>query len=268
MQEVKPSSWWHWAIILLVLAYASVLLLVPLAVTLVQAFANGLDPILATFQDPNVQHALYLTLVVALIAVLVNAILGTITAWVLVRQKFFGQSWLNALVDVPFVFSPVIAGYVLISLFGRGGWFAPTPFPIVFAVPAIILAKIFVTLPFIAREVGLMLAHLDLQEEEAAIALGASRWRTFWRVVFPGIRNGLMYGIMLTFARALGEFGAVTVAGGSIQGKTETATVVIFRLMQDRNTTGAYSLALLLGVIAILLLFAMQWFRQRIEGER
>ncbi len=268
MQEVKPSSWWHWLIIGVVVLYALLLLIAPIAITLVQAFANGLDPIIATFQDPNVQNALSLTFFVAFVAVVVNGVFGVILAWVLVRQKFWGKGILNALVDVPFVFSPVIAGYVLISLFGRNGWFSPTPFPVVFAIPGIILAKIFVTLPFVTREVGLMLAQLDLQDEEAAISLGASRWRTFWRVVFPGIRNGVLYGLILTFARALGEFGAVTVAGGSIQGRTETATVVIFRLMQDRNTAGAYSLALLLGLSAILIMFAMQIIRKRLEGKR
>lgn len=266
MPEVKPQGW-HWLPVLIVVIYAGVLLIAPLGVTLYSALKDGLDPIMQTLADPNVQHALLLTLYVALWAVVLNSVFGVIIAWVLVRQNFRGRRILNALVDFPFVFSPVIAGYVMITLFGRNGWLAPPPFPIVFAVPAIILAKTFVTLPFVAREVAPVLASLDQEQENAAYVMGASRWRTFWRVVFPGIRNGLLYGVVLTLARALGEFGAVTVAGGSLQGQTETATIVIFRMMQDRNTAGAYSVALLLGCVAVIVLMMLQVLRRRVAAE-
>jgi sulfate transport system permease protein len=193
--------------------------------------------------------------------------MGIIISWVLVRQRFRGKRILNLLVDIPFVFSPVIAGYTMIVLFGRNGWLTPTTFPIVFALPGILLAKTFVSLPFVTREVGPVLAALDREPEDAAYTIGASRWLTFRRIILPNIWPGILYGIILTLARALGEFGAVAVVSGGIEGQTETATMYVFRALNDRNNIGAYSMSLLLGLVAILVLVLMRLIRRGIVRE-
>src|SRR5690606_24735675 len=222
-----------------------------------------------TFTDPNVIHAFEVTFVLALAATAINAVLGLVTAWVLVRQKFRGRALADALVDIPFVFSPVIAGYAMIVLFGRDGWLAPPIFPIVFALPGILLAKTFVSLPFVTREVQPVLDSLTPEPEEAAYTIGASRWTTFRRVILPEIWTALLYGIVLTFARAVGEFGAVSVVGGNIEGYTETATSFVFRAMNDRNNVGAYGVSVLLGVFSVLILIIMNLLRRRMtQGVR
>jgi sulfate transport system permease protein len=268
MNETTPRSIGQWLILGLVLLYAGVLLIAPIVAIAQRALSAGLDTIFRSLTEPDVLHALQLTFLLTFAAVVINTVAGIITAWVLTRQRFVGRRLLNILVDIPFVFSPVIAGYALIVLFGREGWLTPTIIPIAFAWPGILLANVFVALPYVTREVGPVLAALDREPEEAAYTIGASRWVTFWRVIFPGIWPGVLYGVVLTLARTLGEFGAVAVIGGGAEGSSETATMYIIRAQNDRNEAGAYSVALLLCLIAIVVLLLMRLLRRSIGSER
>ncbi len=268
MREIKPRSPLALLLIGLAVLYAVVLFAAPLVAVIYGAFKDGIDPIIETLTDPAVLHAFEVSIVLALGAALINTIFGLVTAWVLVRQKFRGRGALDTLLDIPFVFSPVIAGYAMIMLFGRGGWLAPPLFPIVFALPGILLAKTFVSLPFVTREVQPVLGALSLEPEQAAYTLGASRWATFRRVILPELWTALLYGIVLTFARAVGEFGAVAVVGGNIEGYTETATSFVFRAMNDRNSTGAYVVSLILCLVSLLILFLMNMLRRRMVVSR
>lgn len=255
-------------LVFIVLAYAAILLIAPLYTIVQGAFARGITPIVEMLQDSSVQHALQVTFVLSLGAVLINTVTGVIVAWVLVRHRFPAKKLFDTLIDIPFVFSPVIAGYTLIVLFGRNGWLAPPLIPIVFALPGILLAKTFVSLPFVTREVQPVLDALTPEQEEAAYTIGASRWTTFWRIVLPEILTALLYGVTLTFARAVGEFGAVAVVGGAIEGLTETATSYVFRALNDRNNVGAYSMSVLLGLISIVILVIMSLLKRRLVTSR
>ncbi|MDZ4770185.1 MAG: sulfate ABC transporter permease subunit [Chloroflexota bacterium] len=268
MRELSPRSLPAFILIGFVVLYAGMLMVIPFLTILYGTFAKGLEPIIATFQDASVQHALLVSLLLSVIAVAVNALFGLITAWVLVRHRFTGRKFLDALVDIPFVFATPIAGYAVLVMFGRGGWFSPTLFPIVFAYPAILLVKIFVALPFVTREIQPVLEALPPDYEEAAYTLGASRWTTFRRIVLPEIRTALLYGIVLTFARVIGEFGAVSVVAGAIEGYTETATTFIFRALKDRDNTGGYSVSVLLCILSVVILIVMNHLRHRALDQR
>jgi sulfate transport system permease protein len=257
MRELKPRTIFQYTLIAAVLIYAAVLLLVPMATLAQRTFSAGLDPILKTFSDPDLQAALRTTVFLVVGATIINTVVGVLIAWVLSRHEFPGKRFFNALVDLPFVASPVVIGFVIIMLFGRTGWFSQLPFQIAFAWPGMLLVTVFVSLPFVVREVGPVLEAFGHEQEEAAYTLGAGRFTTFRRIVLPAIRHGVIYGIVLTIARSLGEFGGVAAAGGGIQGITETATVYIYRSMSDRNNIGAYSLSLLLGLIAVIILILM-----------
>lgn len=264
MREITPRSPFAFLLIAIVLGYAGFLLVAPMISIVNTVFSRGFEPIVTTLKNPNFQHALNLTFVLAIGATIINTVFGVVVVWVLERQDFRYRWALNLLIDIPFVFSPVIAGFVLIVLFGRDGWIDP-PFAIAFAVPGMLLAKTFVCLPFIPRELGPVLAHLSPEPEYAAYTLGASRWKTFLRVVLPSIWVGVVYGVVLTLSRALGEFGAVAVISGGVQGKTETATMFIYRALLDRNRIGGYTVALILGAIAIILLVVMTWLQSRLK---
>ncbi len=268
MREITPRKPLQLLLLGIALLYVAVLLLAPIITIVQKALANGFEPVVTALSEPNVVHALQVTFILTMGAVLLNTVFGIIIAWVLTRQRFRGRRILNILVDIPFVFSPVIAGYSLIVLFGRNGWFTPTVIPIVFALPGVLLAKTFVSLPFVTREVGPVLATLDTELESAAYTMGASQWLTFRRIILPNIWPGIMYGVVLTLARALGEFGAVAVVGGGIEGKTETATMFVFRALNDRNDIGAYSMSLLLGITAIVVLLVMRLLRRSVVREQ
>lgn len=267
----SPKGWLPKLLILITLAYLGVLVVLPIGAVFQGAFAKGVGAFLETFNDPQVIQAFVLSFELAAGAVLVNAVFGTLVAWVLVRQNFLGKGFFNGLIDLPFVVSPVIAGYMIILLFGRQGWFAPfveaTGFKVAFALPGMLLVTIFVSLPFTVREVMPVLRELGIETEQAAHTLGASGWRTFRQVTLPGIRWGLLYGISLTAARALGEFGAVLVVGGAVSGKTETATLYIYRALEERTYTGAYAVAVVLAVVSFVLLIGIEIFRSRAEHE-
>lgn len=261
------------------LAYLTLLVLWPLVAVAQGAFADGVGTFVATFSDANVQRAFWLTLGLAAAAVAVNGFFGIIVAWVLVRHEFRGRAFFNGLVDLPFVVSPVIAGYMVILLFGRRGWLGPVmeatnrflgdhgaaPIKVVFALPGMLLVTIFVAIPFVVREIMPVLKEIGPEPEQAAYTLGANGWQTFRRVTLPGIRWGLLYGLTLTLARALGEFGAVLVVGGAISGRTETATLFIFRALEERQYTGAYAASVVLAVVSFVILVSMDRVRRRME---
>lgn len=262
------AVWIGRALIAIVVLYVGFLILAPLTALVFGAFREGLGAVLAALAHPAVLASFWLTLWISLVVVALHAIFGTIIAWILVRDRFFGRSILNGLIDIPFAVSPVVVGYMLLLLFGRSGLFTPIlsalEIRVAFAVPGMVLATLFVTMPFMIRELIPVLTHFGVQQEQAAATLGANGWQTFWRVTFPAMRAGLIYGITLTFARALGEFGAVLVIGGGISGRTETATVYIFRALDDRQYTGAYSAAIVLGLFSLILVIGADLIRRRI----
>jgi len=262
---LSGRNWVKWLLIGIVVTYVAVLIVVPLVALINGAFAGGLGAIEAALSEPDVLSAFGRTLGIAVIVVLVHAICGTAVAWVLVRQNFRGRRVLNGLIDLPFAVSPVVAGYMLILLFGRSGVLAPLTealgIKVAFALPGMLLATLFVTLPFMVRELMPVLAAFGIEQEQAAATMGANGWQTFWHVTFPALRWGFIYGLTLTFARALGEFGAVLVIGGTVQGQTETATLYIFRALDDRQYVGAYSAALVLGLISLALVLGADMLR-------
>lgn len=259
--------WRRRLLIGLVVAYMVVLILAPVAALIGGAIGQGLGMIWSALADPDVLRAFALTLLIAAISVVFHAVFGTALAWVLVRQRFPGRRLLEALLDLPFAISPVVAGYMLLLLFGRGGLLAPLVarlgVPVVFALPGMILATLFVTLPFMVRELMPVLEAMGVEQEHAAHTLGAGGWQTFRLVTFPALRYGFSYGVVLTFARALGEFGAVLVVSGGVQGRTETATVYVYRALEDRQYAGAYAAALVLGVLSLLLVLGAEIFHGR-----
>ena len=220
----------------------------------------------------DVLHAFQLTLIITVITVVVTTVFGVIVAWVLVRQPFRGSGILNALVDLPLALSPVTVGLACVLLFGRGGWFEPffaaRGIQIIFALPSMVLVTIFISIPFVIRGVQPVLVEIGTEEEDAARTLGASVWRSFRRVTLPNIRWGLLYGVALSAARAIGEIGAVLVVSGLIQGKTETATLYIFRAVEDRDTASGYIVALTLAAVSILILIGIETFKRRSKGRR
>jgi sulfate/thiosulfate transport system permease protein len=265
----KPKGLAPKILIGVVVVYLAILILLPIAAIFQGALAQGVAALISALTQPQVLAAFRLTLVLAAIAVAVNSVFGTIVAWVMVRQNFWGKGFFNALIDLPFVVSPVITGYMVLLLFGRQGWFAPlveaSGLKVAFAVPGMLLVTIFVSLPFTIREVMPVLREFGTESEQAAHTLGASGWRTFARITLPGIRWGLLYGISLTLARALGEFGGVLVAGGAVSGKTETATLYIFAALDERQYIAAYTVALALAISSFVVLMGMEILKRRIE---
>ena len=263
----REGVWIRRVLITIVVTYVGFLILAPIVALAIGAFKEGLGAVVAALSQPDVIHAFGVTLLISLVVVVVQMVFGTIVAWVMVRDSFPGRKLINGLIDMPFALSPVVVGYMLLLLFGRNGLLAPvlTAFNIriVFALPGMILATLFVTLPFMIRELIPMLEAFGIQQEQAAATLGANGWQTFWRVTLPALRWGFIYGLTLTFARALGEFGAVLVVGGGVQGRTETATLYIYRALEERQYVGAYSAALLLGLFSLALVMGTDLLRRR-----
>ena len=243
------------------LGYLALLLLVPVGVIFYRTFEHGFSAFWASITTPAAIHALFLTLEVTLIAVPLNAVFGIFAALALVRGKFPGKRLLDALLDLPFAISPIVIGLSLLLVYGRTGWFGPWltdhGIQIIFSLPGIVLATIFVSLPFVAREVAPVLAEVGEEQEEAAATLGASAWQSFWRVTLPSIRWGLAYGIVLSTARAIGEFGAVSVVSGRIAGETDTLTLLVEKRFGNFDIAGAYAASALLAVIALSTLLLM-----------
>jgi sulfate transport system permease protein len=262
----------RWAILAACLLYVAILLLLPLAGILYTALKPGLHVLGDTFSQPDVRHAFALTAVTTVISVVVTSVFGLIVAWVLVRQRFLGRGLMNAMVDLPFALSPVTVGLAAVILFGAGGWLKPffdgRGIQVIFALPSIVLVTIFICIPFTIREVVPVLEEIGLDEEDAARTLGAGVWQTFFRVTLPNIRWGLAYGVALATARAIGEIGAVLIVSGQIQGRTETATLFIFRAYEERQTAEAYVVALTLAAVSVLSLVAIEIARHRSGRER
>jgi sulfate transport system permease protein len=245
----------------LALGYLAVLLLVPVGLIFYRTFEKGVGFLIDSISTPAAVHALFLTLEVAVITVPLNAAFGVLAALALVRGRFPGKRLLDALIDLPFAISPIVIGLALLLLYGRTGWFGPAladaGIQIVFSVPGIVLATVFVSMPFVAREVAPVLAEIGEEQEQAAATLGANGWQTFWRVTLPAIRWGLAYGVVLSTARAIGEFGAVSVVSGKIAGETETLTLLVEKRFQNFDLAGAYAASALLALIALGTLLAM-----------
>jgi sulfate transport system permease protein len=245
-------------LIALALLFLGLFLVLPLLVVFVQALVKGLGAYVTAISDPNAWAAIRLTLTVAAIAVPCNLVFGVSAAWAIAKFEFRGKSTLITLIDLPFAVSPVIAGLVFILLFGSHGWFGgylrAHHIRVVFAVPGIVLATIFVTFPFIARELIPVMQAQGKDDEETALSLGATGWQTFWRVTLPNIRWGLLYGVLLCNARAMGEFGAVSVVSGHIRGLTNTMPLHVEILYNEYNYTAAFAVASLLALLALLTL--------------
>jgi sulfate/thiosulfate transport system permease protein len=255
----------------LVFAYVGLLLIAPLAGIVWTAFSSGFDVVRETFARADVKHAFWLTSVITLITVTMTTVFGVLTAWVLTRDEFPGKRLLNGLVDLPLAVSPVTVGLMAVLLFGTGGWFAEffaaRGIQIIFALPSMILVTIFICIPFVIREVGPVLEEVGTNEEEAALTLGASHLQKFFRVTLPNIKWGLLYGIALSTARAMGEIGAVLIVSGQIQGQTETATLYIFRAFEERQDASGTVVAITLAVVSIVLLIGIETFKHRQSKE-
>jgi sulfate transport system permease protein len=251
------------------LGYLIVILLAPLVMVFYRTFQNGLEPVWQALSDPNTIHAFRITLIATAIAVPLNTVFGILCGLAIVRRRFRGKGLLNAFIDLPLAVSPVVIGLALYLLYGRTGWFGPWltahGFQILFALPAIVLATIFVSVPFVAREVIPTLRELGNEQEQAAATLGANRWQRFWRITLPSIRWAVIYGVVLTTARCLGEYGAVAIVSGRVEGSTETATLRVDDLLQQFQESGAYAVSLVLATIAVAVLVAMTAIRPR-EG--
>ena len=252
------STWVRWTLIALALGYLTLFLFVPLAAVFAEALKNGLESYFAPFQDPDTLAAIRLTFIAASLAVPLNLVFGVAAAWAIAKFEFVGKQLLITIIDNPLAVSPVISGLIYVLLFGAQGWLGPWLIEhdvrIIFALPGIVLATIFVTVPFIARELIPLMQSQGREEEEAAFTLGASGWQTFIRVTLPNIKWSLLYGVILCNARAMGEFGAVSVVSGHIRGLTNTLPLHVEILYNEYNAVGAFAVASLLTLLAIVTL--------------
>jgi sulfate/thiosulfate transport system permease protein len=251
------------------LGYLAVLLVAPVGLVFWRTFEHGFSPAWHAVTTHDARHAFWLTILIALIAVPANTVFGVALALAIVRRRFPGKGLVNAVVDLPLALSPVVVGLALLLLYGRLGWFGPFferhGIHVVFALPSMILATIFVSLPFVVREVVPVLREIGTEQEQAASTLGASSFQTLVRITLPAIRWAIAYGVVLTTARCLGEFGAVSVVSGHLVGRTETATLYVQDQFEGFDLTGAYAASVLLALIAITTLVAMNAFRPKEE---
>nr|ELR5039397.1 sulfate/thiosulfate ABC transporter permease CysW [Providencia stuartii]ELR5082356.1 sulfate/thiosulfate ABC transporter permease CysW [Providencia stuartii] len=270
----QPINWAKWSLIAVGVLFSVLLLVVPIIWIFMTAFSKGLDAVLLNLNDSDMLHAIGLTVLIALITVPINLIFGTMLAWLVTRFQFPGRQLLLTLVDIPFAVSPVVAGLLYLLFYGSnswfGGWLEGYDIQLMFSWPGMALVTIFVTCPFVVRELVPLMLSQGSQEDEAAVLLGASGWKMFWRVTLPNIRWALLYGVVLTNARAIGEFGAVSVVSGAIRGETYTLPLQVELLHQDYNTVGAFTAAAILAVMAIITLIiksALQWHLSRQQSE-
>ncbi len=266
--NVEPR-WVRWALILLAAALTVFFIVLPLAAVFVQAFAKGWALWLAAVTQEDARSAVYLSLLVTAISVPLNLVFGVAAAWTISRFRFKGRDLLLTLIDIPFGVSPVVSGLIFVLVFGAQGWLGPwlsdRNIQIIFAVPGIVLATTFVTFPFIARELIPLMQAQGSDEEEAAIVLGATAWQMFRRVTLPNIKWGLLYGVVLCTARALGEFGAVSVVSGHIRGLTNTIPLQVEILYNEYNYTAAFAVASLLSVVAIITLVLKKMLERKTQ---
>jgi sulfate transport system permease protein len=262
-RSTAESPWVRRLLIGVALMFLALFLVIPLVSVFAQAFAKGIGFYFQSLADPMAWSAIKLTLIAAGISVPLNCIFGVAAAWTIAKFDFRGKNILLTLIDLPFSVSPVISGMIYVLVFGAQGWFGPWlidhNIKIIFAVPGIVLATIFVTFPFVARELIPLMQAQGRTEEEAARVLGASGWQTFWRVTLPNIKWGLIYGVILCNARAMGEFGAVSVVSGHIRGQTNTIPLHVEILYNEYNFTGAFAVASLLTFLAVVTLILKTW---------
>ncbi len=265
------SRWTRLSLRTVALVYLTVLLIVPVALIFWRAFAHGFGQFWEWITTPAAISALQLSLLIVVIVVPLNVVFGVLTALALARGNFRGKGLMQAVVDLPFAVSPVVAGVALIALWGTHGWFGGIEslgFRVIFGVPGMVLATLFVTLPFVVREVEPVLHEIGTEQEEAAATLGAGAWQTFWRITLPAIRWGLTYGVVLTVARSVGEYGAVTMVSSNMPGVSQTLTLLVHsRYTDDYNEYGAYAAATLLMLVAIAVLVVMTLIERRSSGK-
>jgi sulfate/thiosulfate transport system permease protein len=247
------------------LAYLFLLLAAPVGLVVYYTFADGVADAIASVTTPEARHAFWLTIVMVAIAVPLNTVFGIVVALALVRGRWRGKSLVSALVDIPFAVSPVVVGLALFLVYGRQGWFSDLPFDVIFSIPGMVMATIFVSLPFVVREVVPVLHEIGSEQEEAAETLGASPRQVFWRITLPAIRWGVAYGVILTTARALGEFGAVSVVSGRMVGQTQTLTLHVEERFQQFDIAGAYAASVVLAILAIAVILSLTLLDRRKE---
>lgn len=265
----RPRHWHQWLLILASFAAVAILLVMPLALIFTEAFSQGWAMVQQNLTNPDMLGAIKLTLIVALITVPVNLLFGILLAWCVTRYEFRGRKLLSTLIDIPFAMSPVVAGLCYLVVYGAqsvvGNWFSGMGVQLMFALPGMVMVTVFVTCPYVARVLIPLMESQGQHEEEAAIILGASGWQAFWYVTLPKIRWALLYGVVLTNARAVGEFGAVSVVSGLIRGQTLTLPLLVQMWNQDYNTVGAFTAAGLLAAMALVTLLLktiLEWATQ------
>ncbi len=268
--HVEPP-WVRWTLVLITLLFLTLFLLVPLAAVFVEAFKKGWEVYVAAVLEPDALSALSLTLFAAAVSVPLNLVFGVAAAWCIAKFDFWGKNLLLTLIDLPFSVSPVIAGLVYVLIFGLQGWMGEFlqahDLKVIFAVPGIVLATMFVTFPFIARELIPLMQAQGVEQEEAARVLGASAWTIFWRVTLPNVKWALLYGVILCNARAMGEFGAVSVVSGHIRGYTNTLPLHIEILYNEYQSAAAFAVASLLAGLALVSLMLKYWVEQRVKSQ-
>lgn len=263
----REPAWFKWSLIAVSLTFFALFLLLPLIAVFAEALRKGWDTYLAALVEPDALSAIRLTLIAAAISVPLNLSFGVAAAWAITKFDFRGKHLLITLIDLPFSVSPVVAGLIYVLVFGAQGWFGPWlqehDLKIIFAVPGIVLATVFVTVPFIARELIPLMQAQGKEEEEAAVVLGANGWQTFWHVTLPNIKWGLLYGVILSNARAMGEFGAVSVVSGHIRGLTNTLPLHVEILYNEYQFAAAFAVASLLALLALVTLVIKTWVERQ-----
>jgi len=267
MNTMLRSRWWSFGFRSTVMLYFVILIVLPIAGVYVQSFSLGWQPFWESVADPLAWKAVLLTVKLALIATAINVLIGTMVGWVLIRYRFFGRRFLNSLVDLPFALPTAVGGLMILLLLGPGSWVGEAAeklgFEIVFRQPAIVIAMLFVTFPFVIRAVQPLLEEMDKSEEEASYTLGASKAKTFFQVIFPTMLPGILSGAMLAFSRGLAEFGAVVLVAGNIPGKTLIASVYIFGEVESDNPQGAAAVSILLLTLSFLILWTVNIVQSR-----
>ncbi|MBN8602141.1 MAG: sulfate ABC transporter permease subunit CysW [Planctomycetes bacterium] len=269
---IQDPLWVQWTLITITIGFVAIFLALPVAIIFAEALKDGLKTYAIALKDPAAWSAIHLTLLVTAISVPVNTVFGLAASWAIAKFEFKGKSLLLTLIDIPFAVSPVISGFIYVLLFGLQGWFGQTlsdwGFKVIFAVPGIVLVTIFVTFPFVARELIPLMQEQGNDEEQAAISLGAKGWQTFFYVTLPNIRWGLLYGVILCNARAMGEFGAVSVVSGSIRGKTATLPLHVEVLYNGFNVPAAFAMASLLALVGLLTLALKTYLEWKVKQQR
>jgi sulfate transport system permease protein len=266
---VQDPAWVRWLLILVSVGFVGLFLALPLLTVFLEAFQDGWRAYLRSFSDPAAWKAIKLTLLATGISLPLNLVFGVVASWAIAKFEFRGKSLLVTLIDLPFAVSPVISGLIYVLIFGLQGWLGPWlaghDIKIIFAVPGIVLATVFVTFPFVAREIIPLMQEQGDEEEQAALSLGASGWQTFWRVTLPNVKWAVLYGAILCNARAMGEFGAVSVVSGHIRGKTTTVPLHVEILYNEYEVVAAFSMASILAVLGVLTLAAKTFLEGKVQ---